>query len=71
MSYKKMEALIRRAVQADAVEQSKTFTERSKELNKTPIPEESLLRFKKAIDSRKMKKRKRSLFSIFRDKRQK
>lgn len=71
MSYKKMEALIRRVVRADAVEQSKTFTERSKELNKTPIPEESLLRFKKAIDSRKMKKRKRSLFSIFRDKRQK
>ena len=68
MSYKKMEALIRRAVQADAVEQSKTFTERSKELNKTPIPEESLLRFKKAIDSRKMKKRKHPIYNIFRDK---
>lgn len=71
MSDKKVEALIQRVVRADAIEQSKTFTERSKELNDTPIPEESLLRFKKAIDSRKMKKRKRSLFSIFRDKKQK
>ena len=68
MSDKKVEALIQRVVRADAIEQSKTFTERSKELNKTPIPEESFLRFRKTIDSRKMKKRKHSIYSIFRGK---
>lgn len=71
MSNKKVEALMRRVVRADAVEQSKTFTERSKELNETPIPEESILRLRKTIDSRKMKKRKRSIYSIFRGKEQK
>jgi len=68
MSDKKVEALIRRVVRADAIEQSKTFTERSKELNETPIPEESLLRFRKAIDCWKMKKRRLSINSIFRNK---
>ncbi len=71
MSYKKMEALIRRAVQADAVEQSKIFTERSKELSRIPIPEESLLRFRKAIDCWKMKKREHSIYNIFRDREEK
>ena len=67
MSNKKVEALMRRVVRADAIEQSITFTERSKELNETPIPEESLLRFRKTIDSRKIKKREHTIYSIFRD----
>ena len=71
MSNKKVEALMRRVVRADAIEQSKTFTERSKELNETPIPEESLLQFRKTIDSRKMKKRELSIYNIFRDREKK
>lgn len=71
MSNKKAEALMRRVVRADAIEQSKTFTKRSKELNETPIPEESLLRFRKTIDCRKMKKREHSIYNIFRDREEK
>lgn len=67
MSNKKVEALMRRVVRADAIEQSITFTKRSKELNETPIPEESLLRFRKTIDRRKIKKREHTIYSIFRD----
>jgi len=71
MSNKKVEALIRRVVQADAIEQSRLFMARSKELNKKPIPEESIIRLRKNIDNRKTKKRKRLIYSIFRDKDQK
>lgn len=71
MSNKKVEALMRRVVRADAIEQSKNFMKRSQELNETPIPEESLLWFRKTIDSRKMKKREHSIYNIFRDREEK
>lgn len=71
MSNKKVEVLIRQVVRADAIEQSKTFAGRSKELSETPIPEESILRLRKTIDSSKMKKRKHPIYNIFRDKDQK